>query len=121
MTFGAAGPRDLGRGTYAYVGSAFGPGGLPSRIGRHRRVARGDHGVRHWHVDHLLGHPKASVAGVRRFAGRRIECEIAGSVPGSPVDGIGATDCGCRAHLVAFEAGVLERVADSLKALKDVS
>ena len=44
---GALGEREFLPGTYAYVGSAFGPGGL-SRVERHRRVAVGDHNVRHW-------------------------------------------------------------------------
>jgi Uri superfamily endonuclease len=43
---GALGTLGFEAGYYGYVGSAFGPGGL-SRVDRHRRVAAGDHEVRH--------------------------------------------------------------------------
>ncbi len=53
---GALGDREFTAGAYAYVGSAFGPGGF-SRVDRHRELAAGDRETRHWHVDYLLGHP----------------------------------------------------------------
>ena len=56
VAVGALGEFDLPAGAYAYTGSALGTGGF-ARVERHRRVARGDHDVRHWHVDHLTGHP----------------------------------------------------------------
>ena len=39
-------------GTYLYVGSAFGPGGVRARIEHHARVAARPH----WHVDALRRH-----------------------------------------------------------------
>ena len=46
------------RGTYLYVGSAKGPGGLRARIKRHLRR----HGKRlFWHIDYLLNTGKADV------------------------------------------------------------
>jgi endonuclease-3 len=101
VEFGAAGPRDLQRGWYAYVGSALGPGGF-ARIDRHRRLAAGDGEARHWHVDYLLGHPDARVDGVVRSPGADVECAVGAAVraAGDPVPGIGATDCGCSSHLV---------------------
>jgi endonuclease-3 len=95
VAFGAVGTRSLGAGLHAYVGSARGAGGF-ARLERHREVARGTRSVRHWHVDHLLGHDAASVAGDRRF--------------GEPVVGVGCTDCGCRSHLFRIEPGGLEDV-----------
>lgn len=104
VAFGAAGERDLVAGRYAYTGSAFGPGGF-GRLDRHRAVARGDNDARHWHVDHLLGHPPASVTGDVRSAGERIECAVAARIADAPdttpVPGIGASDCDCATHLVA--------------------
>jgi len=44
----------LPSGNYLYVGSAFGPGGLASRIGRH--LSSGAK-VRHWDIDFLLASP----------------------------------------------------------------
>ena len=46
---GALGVMSVEPGTYVYVGSAFGPGGLRARVGRHVR----DDGALHWHVDYL--------------------------------------------------------------------
>lgn len=106
VRFGATGARDLARGRYAYVGSARGPGGF-ARLDRHRAVARGERDVRHWHVDHLLGHGAASVAGDRRFPEAVGECRLAEAVDGVPVPGVGATDCGCPTHLYGEEAGEL--------------
>ncbi len=36
-------------GTYLYVGSAFGPGGLRARISRHAKTKK----AKHWHIDYL--------------------------------------------------------------------
>jgi endonuclease-3 len=100
ITFGASGERDLPAGWYAYVGSAFGPGGF-ARVDRHRELARGERDVRHWHVDSLLGHPESRLDGARTTNGAEIECAVARSLAGAatPVDGVGATDCDCDAHL----------------------
>lgn len=98
VTFGAAGSRVLEAGFYAYTGSAFGPGGL-SRVDRHERVLQGENDARHWHVDYLLGTPTVSWIGAWVSPDRQAECEIAGSLPGRSVAGIGATDCDCNSHL----------------------
>lgn len=98
VRFGAAGHRDLEAVRYAYVGSARGPGGF-ARLERHREVARGERDVRHWHVDHLLGHGAASVAGDRRFPPAVGECDLAAAVRGQAVPGVGCTDCRCGSHL----------------------
>ena len=97
IEFGAAGERVLSAGWYTYTGSAFGPGGL-SRVERHRRVARGENGTRHWHVDYLLGADSTRWDGVWTTT-RDAECQIAAALPGDRVEGIGATDCGCQSHL----------------------
>ena len=97
---GALDERDFDAGTYAYVGSAFGPGGF-SRVDRHRELAAGERDARHWHVDYLLGHPAASLAEAVTYPDADIECRLAGSLPGERVPGVGASDCDCDAHLLA--------------------
>lgn len=95
---GALGVREYPRGYYAYTGSAFGSGGF-SRIERHQRVAAGDHDVRHWHVDYLLGDPTTRLVEVAKSPGVDAECEIARSLPGRSVPDFGASDCDCGSHL----------------------
>ncbi|MEF8825919.1 MAG: GIY-YIG nuclease family protein [Halapricum sp.] len=104
ITFGAAGDRDLAAGLYAYTGSAFGSGGF-SRIDRHRRVAAGENNARHWHIDYLLGHPGTRIVEVVRSADADVECAVSGRLPGEPVAGIGASDCGCDTHLIYGDDG----------------
>jgi len=101
---GALGRCRFDAGVYAYTGSALGAGGF-SRVDRHRRTARGEHGVRHWHVDHLLGHPDARIDRVVRSVGADVECAVAERFPPGPVDGFGASDCGCESHLAAADEG----------------
>ena len=47
---GSLGKFDLVPGFYAYVGSAFGPGGLQARVGHHLAGTAEPH----WHIDYLL-------------------------------------------------------------------
>jgi Uri superfamily endonuclease len=76
---GALGAIDLPAGAYAYVGSALGRGGF-GRVGRHADVAAGENGARHWHVDHLLGHPDAALAGVALARDAAVECAWAAAL-----------------------------------------
>jgi endonuclease-3 len=103
VTVGALGERTLRAGRYAYVGSAFGPGGL-SRVDRHRELARGERSARHWHVDYLLGRPEATVARAVTSEGTDAECAVARAVADADgidrVDAFGASDCDCRSHLL---------------------
>ncbi|MFB6080682.1 MAG: DUF123 domain-containing protein [Haloferacaceae archaeon] len=111
---GALGARAFPAGAYAYTGSALGSGGF-ARVDRHRRVATGDHDVRHWHVDYLTGHPDASLVAVHAEAGADRECEVARALPAGPVDGFGASDCDCRSHLAHADstAAMLAAVEDA--------
>lgn len=107
---GGLGELELEPGVYAYVGSAFGPGGLGARLRRHLR----GEGAVHWHVDYLRRRAVPVQAWLTRDPSRR-EHEWAASLsglPGStaPMPGFGASDCGCRAHLFHFgELPSLER------------
>lgn len=98
---GALGEYRFSVGTYAYTGSALGAGGF-ARVDRHRRTARGDHDVRHWHIDYLLGCDDARIDSVVRSVGVDAECAIAAQLPAGPVDGFGASDCNCVSHLAAL-------------------
>jgi Uri superfamily endonuclease len=50
LEIGALGEFEVIPGFYAYVGSAFGSGGLRARIGHHLESMAGPH----WHIDYLL-------------------------------------------------------------------
>jgi Uri superfamily endonuclease len=51
LEIGRLGAYDIVPGFYAYVGSAFGSGGLRARVGHHLESTAAPH----WHVDYLLG------------------------------------------------------------------
>jgi len=88
----------LPRGRYAYAGSAFGPGGLRARVGRHLRRNK----TQRWHVDCITLND--TVRQIWTVPGGS-ECSLISHVltlPGSglPVPGFGSSDCrNCRSHL----------------------
>ena len=98
---GRRGAATLPAGRYAYCGSAWGPGGLKARIGRHLRAAK----PLHWHIDQLTA--AGRVLEVLARPGER-ECglvarlaALAGS--GFPLPGFGSSDCRrCPAHLLSL-------------------
>ena len=98
VTVGRWGSLQLQPGYYVYVGSAFGPGGLRARVGRHLRGA----GAKHWHIDYLRDWLQPFAVWYSD-ADRRLEHEWAGVLAGldalTAVPGIGTSDCPCRAHL----------------------
>ena len=98
ITIGALGAHAFPAGQYLYVGSAWGPGGLAARVGRH---LRGD-GAVHWHVDYLRA--QAEPVALWWAAHARDECAWAGHLLAHPgaeivVPRFGASDCACAAHL----------------------
>ncbi|SEA07490.1 endonuclease-3 [Haloplanus vescus] len=117
---GALGDRAFPAGAYAYTGSALGQGGF-ARVDRHRRVAAGEHDVRHWHVDYLTGHPAVELVDVVRAPGADVECAVAARLPQGPVAGFGASDCDCRSHLAADEDvdRLRERVTSAHRAVTE--
>jgi Uri superfamily endonuclease len=102
IRIGRLGPLILKSGWYAYVGSAFGPGGLQARIAHHARRA-----VRpHWHVDYIRGH--TALEAVWYACGARSEHEWAAAIStmsGATIalPGFGSSDCRCPTHLYWFE------------------
>ena len=105
LEVGRLGMVTLEPGRALYVGSAFGPGGLRARVGRHRRAEK----KRRWHIDALT--LAAPVAGVyATTAPERLECCWAAALaalPGTqaPMPGFGASDCGCWTHLIWLPTG----------------
>lgn len=97
LAVGALGGMSLPAGWYAYTGSALGPGGF-SRVERHEWVAAGEHDVRHWHVDYLLGASDARLDQVVRSPGD-LECTVARAIDGDIVPDFGCSDCACESHL----------------------
>lgn len=103
ITIGKLGRFNFPIGAYVYVGSAFGSGGLRSRLKRHIYGSTSSH----WHIDFLRRN-----AQVRAFAylinNKNYECqwvqalsELSSSY--FPVPGFGSSDCNeCHAHLLAF-------------------
>jgi Uri superfamily endonuclease len=112
---GALGAMELQPGTYLYVGSARGPGGVRARVRRHARS--GGEKALHWHVDYLRAATAWREAWVA-YGDEDRECAWARAAAGLdeadvPLEGFGASDCGCPAHclhlpgppsLGAFEA-----------------
>lgn len=97
---GKLGPVSFSSGYWIYVGSAFGPGGLKSRLRHHLGPP-----VRpHWHLDHIK-HALRPVEiwlttdiGKQEHAWAGVISRLRGAT--CPIAGFGASDCTCRAHLI---------------------
>lgn len=96
---GRLGSFEFRPGFYAYVGSAFGPGGLASRLKHHLRPT-----VRpHWHMDYLrkvavLEQVWLSESEARREHGwAAVVQKLPGATPSAR--GFGSSDCRCKTHL----------------------
>ena len=106
IVIGSLGTLVVRPGFYVYTGSAFGPGGLPARVGRHLRQTD----VRHWHIDYLK--PAAAIQEVW-FSYHPVSLEHTWAhafqhAPGAvlPLPGFGSSDCRCLTHLFYFEQAV---------------
>jgi Uri superfamily endonuclease len=87
---------------YAYVGSAFGPGGLRARWVHHLSPLH----ALHWHIDYLSQKADRTEIWYTCDPAKR-EHEWVGifaSLPevSSPFLGFGASDCQCKTHLFHF-------------------
>ncbi len=103
LTVGCLGSWPFLPGTYAYCGSAHGPGGLRARVRRHLRRDK----PLHWHIDYLAAVAEVVAIWLWPGAPRAQECAIAGHLarrPGAyhPVPGFGSSDCRCPGHLIAL-------------------
>lgn len=95
---GRRGALEIKPGYYLYVGSAFGPGGVRSRVARHCRESK----AKHWHIDYLRAFV-SPVAIWHSHAKHHLEHNWAQALNGmketTPVPGFGCTDCSCDSHL----------------------
>ena len=102
IVVGKLGAQRFGAGHYAYVGRAFGPGGLAARLAHHLRGAVSPH----WHLDYLRAHGRVQEvwyghsAPLCEHQWAQALMHVRGAVV--PADGFGSSDCRCRSHLVKF-------------------
>ncbi len=102
VSIGKLGTFNLERGWYAYIGSAFGSGGLRGRLKHHLTPPARPH----WHIDYLR--TAATVREVWTVASRtpyeHVWAERLLALPGAtiPISRFGASDCRCAAHLFRF-------------------
>ena len=114
---GALGEKVLTPGTYIYLGSARGKGGMEARVRRHLKQDKRIH----WHIDYLTG--AGTVTDIALWPGGD-ECALVNHLsagPGVtfPAPGFGSSDCRlCAAHLLA--AAGPEAIRDRLTALPGV-
>lgn len=97
---GKLGPVSFAAGHWIYIGSAFGPGGLKSRLTHHLKPA-----VRpHWHLDYVK-HALIPIEIWLTTDPLKQEHAWASDLwhlkgASCPIAGFGASDCTCRAHLI---------------------
>ena len=89
-------------GFFIYVGSAFGPGGLKARVGRHFRTEK----RLRWHIDYVRAVTEPCHAWCSNDSDR-LEHHWAGAIARlagvSTIQGIGSSDCSCEGHLFACQ------------------
>jgi len=89
-------------GVYAYVGSAYGAGGIASRVGRHMKTAK----KCRWHIDYIRRYMKflsVWVTAEEREAEHDIARRFIEHGASVPMPGFGSSDCGCLSHLFHLE------------------
>ncbi len=102
VPIGKLGTLDIVPGVYVYVGSAFGPGGLRARVGRHFVKQK----KRRWHIDYL----RSEIEPVEvwfTYHARKQEHQWASTLASMrtasiPLPGFGSSHCGCQSHLFHF-------------------
>lgn len=87
----------LTSGVYFYAGSAFGPGGLYSRLSRHLKRRK----KRHWHLDFITTAETFTPLSALLIPELPVECTLASIVSelSTPVPNFGSSDCTCPSHL----------------------
>lgn len=99
IQIGKLGILTVNPGFYVYVGSAFGPGGIPARSARHKNRQK----RLHWHIDYLRKNSELLEIWFSLDQTRREHqwADIVRQTPGIqlPMHGFGASDCQCPTHL----------------------
>lgn len=89
------------RALYAYIGSAYGLGGIKARVERHIKKKNKR---KFWHIDYLLEY--ANVERVLIIKDMRLECYIARMLQKfgfKHIPSFGSSDCRCRSHLFVIK------------------
>jgi Uri superfamily endonuclease len=100
IKIGKFGNLKISEGLYAYVGSAFGGGGINSRVSRHIKVNK----KCRWHVDYLRRHMRMKE--IWTHIGNRDNehhfAKVLTTFSGAeiPMKGFGSSDCNCLTHLI---------------------
>ncbi|MEA5536808.1 GIY-YIG nuclease family protein [Crocosphaera sp. XPORK-15E] len=103
VTIGKLGTYQIKPGYYCYIGSAFGQGGLKSRITRHLKINK----RHHWHLDYL----RASLTPLELLYStdtmkrehQWAELLLKDEHSNIPIKKFGSSDCDCPAHLFYYE------------------
>lgn len=100
VVVGKLGPALLNSGYWIYVGSAFGPGGLRSRLSHHLKPSYRPH----WHLDYIKQamHPVEIWTTTDSIKREHDWATILSGLNGAtrPISGFGASDCMCCSHLI---------------------
>ena len=98
VQIGKWGQLEIVPGYYLYVGSAFGPGGVLSRVSRHCCEEKS----KRWHVDFLRESTSLDVVWYIHGS-ERLEHQWAKALEGAAetasIKGFGCSDCQCMSHL----------------------
>lgn len=100
---GKLGKLKFKKGYYAYVGSAFGPGGIKSRLKHHIHPLKKK---LHWHIDYLRKEASIKEVWVSDCK-NRLEHEwgsvLENIVSSEKIPGFGCSDCKCDSHIFHFK------------------
>ena len=103
LTIGKLGTFDFPAGWYAYVGSAFGAGGLVGRLKHHLKPVEKPH----WHIDYLRQAAQVKEVWLTPGTERREQAwvDVILAIPGAMVlvEGFGASDSTQESHLIYFD------------------
>lgn len=102
VTIGKLGTYKINPGYYCYIGSAFGRGGLKSRINRHLKINKSYH----WHLDYLRPYLNPMEIYYSTDTIKQ-ECQWAKLLLDSeqssiPIKKFGSSDCNCPTHLFYY-------------------
>ncbi len=95
-------------GNYLYMGSAYGKGGLKSRLKRHCQI----NAIKHWHFDYIR--PFATLDKIEAYINGN-ECElvdkyIRNDKAQSYYKGLGSSDCTkCKSHLLSLKSAIRKK------------
>lgn len=99
IRIGALGRIEFREGSYIYVGSALGSGGL-SRVTRHIRFFHEHYRKPKWHIDYLMEAVEVTLTNVIcAKTDEKLECILAKNIGDPGVENFGCSDCFCRTHL----------------------